>query len=66
MYEDSMQDSSRYCEEVEKMTQYMAQLNAVYRNMLTAMTINMYNPSPRQEQPQQPANDNDKDTQPNA
>mgnify|MGYP002534500931 FL=1 len=69
MYEDSMQDSSRYCEEVEKMTQYMAQLNAVYRNMLTAMTINMYNPSPRQEQPQQsqqPATDNDKDTQPNA
>lgn len=66
MYEDSMQDSSRYCEEVEKMTQYMAQLNAVYRNMLTAMTINMYNPSPRQEQPQQPATDNDKDTQHNA
>ena len=25
-----------------KMTQYMAQLNSVYRNMLTAMTVNMY------------------------
>ncbi len=44
MYEGSMQDSSRYCSEVEKMTQYMAQLNSVYRNMLTAMTINMYTP----------------------
>lgn len=55
MYEGSMHDSSRYCEEVEKMTNYMAQLNSVYRNMLTAMTVNMYNqPAPRQEQPQTP------------
>lgn len=46
MYEGSMQDSSRYCSEVEKMTQYMAQLNSVYRNMLTAMTVNMYTPQP--------------------
>lgn len=46
MYEGSMQDSSRYCAEVEKMTQYMAQLNSVYRNMLTAMTVNMYTPQP--------------------
>ena len=54
MYEGSMHDSSRYCEEVEKMTQYMAQLNSVYRNMLTAMTVNMYNQPVRQEQPQNP------------
>lgn len=43
MYEHSMNDSSRYCEETEKMTQYIAQLNAVYEKMITAMTINMYN-----------------------
>ncbi len=43
MYEHSMSDSSRYCEETEKMTKYMAQLNAVYENMLAAMTVNMYN-----------------------
>ena len=54
MYEGSMHDSARYCEEVEKMTQYMAQLNSVYRNMLTAMTVNMYNQPVRQEQPQNP------------
>ena len=46
IYEGSTQDSARYCTEVEKMTQYMAQLNAVYRNMLSAMTINMYPPQP--------------------
>ncbi len=55
MYEGSMQDSSRYCAEVEKMTQYMAQLNSVYRNMLTAMTVNMYTPQPtRPVQPEPP------------
>ena len=43
MYEHSMNDSNRYCEETEKMTKYMAQLNAVYENMLAAMTVNMYN-----------------------
>lgn len=43
MYENSMNDSNRYCEETEKMTNYMAQLNAVYENMLAAMTVNMYN-----------------------
>ena len=60
MYEGSMHDSSRYCEEVEKMTRYMAQLNSVYRNMLTAMTVNMYNqPAPRQEQPQNPTSTED-------
>lgn len=43
MYENSMDDSTRYCQETERMTGYMAQLNAVYENMLAAMTVNMYN-----------------------
>ena len=44
MPEDSTADSSRYCEETEKMTQYMKQLNSVYEKMITAMTVNMYRP----------------------
>lgn len=44
MYEKSAEQSTRYCEETEKMTRYMQQLNSVYEKMLTAMTINMYNP----------------------
>lgn len=44
MYEKSARQSSRYCEETEKMARYMKQLNSVYEKMLTAMTINMYNP----------------------
>lgn len=44
MYEKSANESSRYCEETEKMARYMKQLNSVYEKMLTAMTINMYNP----------------------
>ena len=44
MYEKSAQESSRYCEETEKMARYMKQLNQVYEKMITAMTINMYNP----------------------
>ena len=44
MYEKSARESSRYCEETEKMARYMKQLNSVYEKMLTAMTINMYNP----------------------
>lgn len=44
MYEKSANESSRYCEETEKMARYMKQLNAVYEKMITAMTINMYNP----------------------
>ena len=56
MYEKSARQSSRYCEETERMTRYMTQLNSVYEKMVTAMTINMYNPmmgqpqAPRQEQ----------------
>lgn len=51
MYEKSARQSSRYCEETERMTRYMAQLNSIYEKMVTAMTINMYNPmmgQPRQ------------------
>lgn len=61
MYEKSASQSSRYCEETEKMARYMQQLNAVYEKMITAMTINMYNPAAAAQaaasaaQPQQPA-----------
>lgn len=44
MYERSASQSTRYCEEVEKMAAYMQQLNQVYERMLHAMTINMYSP----------------------
>lgn len=44
MYEKSAGESARYCDETEKMTRYMRQLNAVYEKMITAMTINMGNP----------------------
>lgn len=44
MYEKGSQQSAQYCAEVEKMTRYMQQLNAVYEKMITAMTINMYRP----------------------
>ncbi len=44
MYERSASDSNRYCQEAEKMTQYIQQLNSVYEKMITAMTINMYRP----------------------
>ncbi|MGM9821331.1 MAG: gliding motility protein GldL [Muribaculaceae bacterium] len=44
MYTRSSNSSARYCEETEKMARYMQQLNAVYAKMISAMTINMYNP----------------------
>ncbi len=44
MYEKSAHESTRYCEETEKMARYMRQLNAVYEKMITAMTINMQAP----------------------
>lgn len=40
MYEKSAADSARYCEESEKMAQYMQQINAVYAKMIAALTIN--------------------------
>ena len=52
MYEKSARQSSRYCEETERMTRYMTQLNSVYEKMVTAMTINMYNPMMGQPQGQ--------------
>ncbi len=57
MYEKSAAESSRYCEETEKMARYMKQLNAVYEKMITAMTINMYNPMMGGARPDQPAKD---------
>lgn len=42
MYMNTSSNSSRYCEETEKMAQNMQRLNSVYEKMLTAMTINMY------------------------
>lgn len=57
MYEKSAQQSARYCEESERMARYMQQLNSVYERMITAMTVNMYNPlmpqQPQQSQPEQ-------------
>lgn len=55
MYERSSSQSARYCEETEKMARYMQQLNQVYEKMITAMTINMYNPmgAAMAQQPQQ-------------
>lgn len=44
MYEKSASNSVRYCEETEKMARHLQQLNSVYEKMLTAMTVNMYNP----------------------
>lgn len=56
MYEKSAADSARYCEESEKMTQYMQQINAMYARMISAMSIQMpqaaapiNNPQPAQE-----------------
>lgn len=42
MYMTTAGNSSRYCEETEKMARNMQRLNQVYEKMLTAMTINMY------------------------
>ena len=70
MYEKSARQSSRYCEETERMTRYMTQLNSVYEKMVTAMTINMYNPmmgqpqAPRQEQEFNPYANRDNGTFP--
>lgn len=53
MYEKSSEQSARYCQETEKMARYMQQLNQVYEKMLTAMTINMYNPMAQVQNPPQ-------------
>lgn len=64
MYEKSAEQSERYCRETEKMARYMQQLNSVYEKMITAMTINMYNPMMggqpvAPEMPQRPAVEED-------
>ena len=46
MYEKSATQSTRYCEETERMARYMQQLNGVYEKMIHAMTINMYGQMP--------------------
>lgn len=61
MYEDTATQSRRYCEESERMTRYMQQINDIYANMLRAMT-NGINPgsaaaaaaTPATPAPQQP------------
>ena len=64
MYEKSAEQSERYCRETEKMARYMQQLNSVYEKMITAMTINMYNPMmggqgvPAPEMPKMPESEN--------
>ncbi|MDE6396116.1 MAG: gliding motility protein GldL, partial [Muribaculaceae bacterium] len=55
MYEKSAEQSERYCRETEKMARYMQQLNTVYEKMITAMTINMYNPMMPGQSPVRPA-----------
>lgn len=54
MYEKSAADSARYCEESEKMTQYMQQINAMYARMIAAMSIQMPQAAPPMNTPQQP------------
>lgn len=41
MYERSADTSRQYCEETERMALYMQQLNAIYAQMIQAMTQNM-------------------------
>lgn len=46
MYESTAMQSRRFCEESEKMTVHMQQLNQIYSKMLQAMTVNMYGGTP--------------------
>ena len=58
MYEKSASQSARYCEETDKMARYMQQLNSIYERMVTAMTVNMYQPGmmpPTTNVPENPA-----------
>lgn len=41
MYERSADTSRQYCEETERMARYMQQLNAIYAQMIQAMTQNL-------------------------
>lgn len=61
MYEDTATQSRRYCEESERMTRYMQQINDIYANMLRAMTNGFTPgamppaPAAQAPQPQQPS-----------
>lgn len=62
-YERSAAQSASYCEEAEKMARNMQQINSVYERMITAMTINMYNPM-MHAQPEAPAHVREAEPQP--
>ena len=47
MYERSADTSRQYCEETERMARYMQQLNAIYAQMIQAMTQNMPGAAPK-------------------
>lgn len=47
MYERSADTSRQYCEETERMARYMQQLNAIYAQMIQAMTQNMPGGAPK-------------------
>ena len=46
MYEKSAQDSAKFSEESERMTQYLQQINAVYARMIAALTPQIPTPQP--------------------
>lgn len=54
MFEKSARESATYCEEAAKMTRNMQRINAVYENMIAALTVNMARPAATA--PQMPAN----------
>lgn len=45
MFEKSARESAAYCEEAAKMTRNMQRINAVYENMIAALTVNMARPA---------------------
>jgi len=50
MYERSADTSRQYCEETERMARYMQQLNAIYAQMIQAMTQNLPGAAPAPQQ----------------
>lgn len=64
MYVDTSRNSSRYCEETEKMALNMQRLNGIYEGMLTAMASNMYpGMAAAPQAPKDPATDNNTSSQ---
>ena len=41
MFDKSAREAVAYCEETEKMTRYMKQINSVYEKMITAMSVSI-------------------------